>query len=100
MSARTLPEKYDVFFPAYTSAGNYLGRFWNIGISARTFPEKYDVLFPAYTSAGKYLGKFWNIGMSARTFPEKFGGNHRRVSGFTCITIRGRVLVNSLMQRT
>ena len=69
-------------------------------MSARTLPEKYDVLFPVCASTGNYLGRFWNIGMSARTLPEKFGGNHRRVSGFTCITIRGRVLVNSLMQRT
>ncbi len=69
-------------------------------MSARTLPEKFGVLFPAYTSAGNYLGRFWNIGMSARTFQEKYDGNHRRVSGFTCITIRGRVLVNSLMQRT
>ena len=70
MSARTLPEKYDVLFPAYTSAGNYLGRFWNIGISARTLQEKCSVLFPICTNTGKCLGRFWNIGMSARTLQE------------------------------
>ncbi len=58
-------------FPVCTSAGNHLGRFWNIGMSARTFQEKCSVLFPVYTSTGNYLGRFWNIGMSARTFQEK-----------------------------
>ena len=30
-------------FPVCTSAGNHLGRFWNIGISARTFQENVPV---------------------------------------------------------
>ena len=30
-------------FPVFASTGNYLGRFWNIGMSARTFQENVPV---------------------------------------------------------